>query len=235
MSNIPTKRLLVYLVCGVVVLVVGTIAIISMRSGSPTDEAVTIAAGGGSRAGDVVIGEEGVGLPEGKGGPAGSPVVGSSSASSTDPPTIFVQVAGAVRHPGVYKVSPEERVFQAIDRAGGFSDDADRQSLSLAAELSDGCRVYVPRTGEVAPGASVTPEPQPASAGQAGSTPGGAVSLNSAGLAELDALPGIGPAIAQDIITYREAKGPFTSIDQLMDVPGIGPSKLEQLRPLVAL
>jgi competence protein ComEA len=63
----------------------------------------------------------------------------------------------------------------------------------------------------------------------------GPVSINKATLEELDALPGIGPALAQQIITFRETQGPFTSIDQLTDVPGIGPSKLEQLRPLVGL
>ena len=69
----------------------------------------------------------------------------------------------------------------------------------------------------------------------AGGGPGGVVSLNSATSEDLDALPGIGPALAQQIITYRETNGPFTSVDQLTDVPGIGPAKLEQLRPLVGL
>jgi competence protein ComEA len=149
-----------------------------------------------------------------------------------------VQVAGAVRDPGVYQLASGTRVFQAVVAAGGFIEEADEDAVALAAELWDGCRVYVPRFGE-----AVNHEAQgPVESSEGlsgGSNAGGGstslVSLNRASAEELDTLPGIGPALAQQIIAYRETLGPFTSIDQLTDVPGIGPSKLEQVRPLVRL
>jgi len=216
MPAIPTKRLFVYIVAGLVVLVVGTLGVVSMRGGSAASaDGVTIVAGD-SVASAVEAGS--VGLP-------------SSTTSTTGAPLIYVQVAGAVRRPGVYQVAPDARVFQVVLQAGGFTPDADQQSVTLAARLTDGCRVNVPRVGEPAVGPVVSP----GQTGGAAEAAAGPVSLNSATLEQLDSLPGIGPAIAQDIIAYREAQGPFTSIEQLSDVPGIGPAKLERLRPLVGL
>jgi len=142
-----------------------------------------------------------------------------------------VQVAGEVRRPGVYRVASDARVFEAVLEAGGFTEQADQQAVPLAARVSDGCKVVVPKVGAAA-GPVVSSDPLGGSA--TGST-AGVVSLNSATLQQLDSLPGIGPALAQQIIAYREANGPFTSVDQLTDVPGIGPSKFAQLRPLVGL
>jgi len=217
MSGIPTRRLLVYIAAGLVVLVVSTLGLISMRSGSsgPGDGVIIEASASTSGSGD------GLGSP-----------TSSSTTSITQAPTIYVQVSGAVRRPGVYQVASDARVFQAVGQAGGFSEDADEQAIALAAKLSDGCRVYVPRFGEPLGETVRSPETQTAGAGGATT---GTVSLNSGTLEQLDALPGVGPAIAQQIITYRETQGPFTSIDQLTDVPGIGSAKLEQLRPLVGL
>ncbi len=237
MAAIPTRRLFVYIAAGLVVLVVGTLGLVSMRSGaaSPADELVIKA---GDPAGAPASGATG--------GPANGPAslgaTTSSSGTSTTPARlIFVQVAGAVRRPGVYQLGGDARVFQAILEAGGFTDEADQQAVAQAACLTDGCRIYVPRVGESAAGAVQAPSASSAgvtggSAGSStGSSPGEPTSLNSATLEELDALPGIGPALAQQIIDYREAQGPFTSVEQLTEVPGIGPAKLEQLRPLVGL
>ena len=116
--------------------------------------------------------------------------------------------------------------------SSGFAEGADQQAIALAAKLSDGCRVHVPRFGE--PLDETVRSPGTQTAGTSDATTG-TVSLNSGTLEQLDALPGVGPAIAQQIITYRETQGPFTSIDQLTDVPGIGSAKLERLRPLVGL
>jgi competence protein ComEA len=160
------------------------------------------------------------------------------SSTTTEPPPIWVQVAGAVRDPGVYQLTAGTRVFQAVVAAGGFTEEADEDAVALAAELWDGCRVYVPSFGEAADREAQGPvDSSEGLSGGSGSGSGstGLVSLNQASAEELDTLPGIGPALAQQIIAYRETLGPFTSIDQLTEVPGIGPSKLEQVRPLVRL
>jgi competence protein ComEA len=215
MPAIPTRRLFVYIAVGLVVLVVGTLGVVSMRGGSASSaDDVTIVAGGPA-----------TGAVDGA-GPS------SSTTSTARAPLIYVQVAGAVRRPGVYQVAPDARVFQAVLAAGGFTEDADQQGVTLAARLTDGCRVYVPQVGETVVDQTVAPQPQ---IGGTGGATTGPVLLNSATLEQLDSLPGVGPAIAQDIIAYREAQGPFTSVEQLTEVPGIGPAKLEKLRPLVGL
>ncbi len=216
MSAVPIKRLFVYAALGMVVLAVGAFAVVSMgRGGSGTGDPLTI------------VNEDT--------GTSPKTIVGGSvsgATSTTISATIFVQVAGAVRRPGVYEMNQGSRVFQAIEKAGGFAQEADEQAVTLAAEVSDGCRVYVPSEGESTTTSLATVTGVAMGNVSAG---GGPVSLNSATVEELDSLPGIGPATAQKIVAYRETKGPFTSVDQLTEVPGIGPSKLEELRPLVGL
>lgn len=249
MPAIPAKRIFVYVATGLVVLVAGTLGLVAMRSGTAASpEGVVIQAGdpaGGATGGATGAAAGSFGAIAG-GGDAWV-TTSSSSTSTTRAPKMWVQVAGAVRRPGVYQVGADARVFEAVLEAGGFTDDADQEAVALAAALSDGCRVYVPRIGE-SPG-GVLQTPTQSTAGIAGGSlgggsgggsstsgaAGGIVSINSATLEELDALPGIGPALAQQIITYREKNGPFISVDRLTDVPGIGPAKLEQLRPLVGL
>src|SRR4030043_18566 len=113
--------------------------------------------------------------------------------------------AGGGRRPGVYQLPADARVFQAIVAAGGFTEDADEEAVAQAAQLSDGCRIYVPLLGETVPGAVQGPTESSAGgtggASAAGSS-GGVVSLNSATADELDSLPGLGPALAQQITTY---------------------------------
>lgn len=206
---------------GLVVLVVGAVGIAS-AGGADEETAVIVNAG---RLDEIT-------------GSVSSLAGGLAQSTTTEVVRIWVQVAGAVHVPGVYQLLASSRVFEAVAAAGGFSDDADEQAVALAAQLFDGCRVYVPKVGETVSGGVI--QPAESSAGITGahpaSEPGGAlVSLNSASAAELDSLPGIGPSLAEQIIIYRESEGPFTSIDQLTDVPGIGPAKLEQLRPLVML
>jgi competence protein ComEA len=143
--------------------------------------------------------------------------------------TIVVHVAGAVVAPGVRELPTDSRVVDAVDAAGGLLPEADGARLNLAARLQDGERVYVPRVGEVVP----------AAIGGSGAGPGaadtGPVNLNEADEEVLDALPGIGPATAAAIVQHRTEIGRYTSVDQLLDVRGIGPAKLEQLRPLVTV
>jgi len=150
-------------------------------------------------------------------------------------PPVVVQVAGAVASPGVYRLAPDTRVIDLIDAAGGALPDADLEAMALAAPLSDGQRVQVPHRGEVLPAAATGAGAATAgAAGPAGSdAPAPAVDLNRATLAELDALPGVGPTTARAIVTYRDKHGPFRTVDDLTEVQGIGPTRLENLRDLV--
>ena len=147
------------------------------------------------------------------------------------PAAIVVHVAGAVAAPGVYELPGGSRADDAVRAAGGATAGAELDALNLAAPLRDGERVYVPVEGEPAP------PPPPAGAGppEASAAPSGPVNLNAAGVDELEALPGVGPATARAIVTHRETNGPFASIDDLERVRGIGPAKLEAIRPLVTL
>lgn len=166
----------------------------------------------------------------------GSAAGGDSAAGSGQ---IVVDVDGAVAHPGLYKLPPGSRVQAALAAAGGLSPQADAHRINRAAKLHDGQKLYVLSQGESAP-------PLAASNGQgcegqsctssdgadAGSdTEGqGLVNINTANATQLTQLPGIGPAIAQKIIDYRTANGPFTSVDDLTKVPGIGAAKLAQIK-----
>ena len=141
------------------------------------------------------------------------------------PPTplpVRVHVAGAVQQPGVYSLAPGSIVEDAIRAAGGTAPGADLDRLNLAAILLDGERVLVAR--EVTPAPDGSPR---------GAQESGILDLNSATVADLEGLPGIGPGLASAIIQYREAHGPFQRVEDLLLVPGIGPSRLSQLRDLV--
>jgi competence protein ComEA len=141
-----------------------------------------------------------------------------------------------VQDPGVYLFPNGVRVDDAIAAAGGLSVHADADTLNRARPLSDGQRLYVPRVGQVPP---TVVEPEGASpidglaAGAAGGVPGGPIDLNSATAAELDALPGVGPATAAGILEYRTRHGRFRSVSELLQVLGIGESKLANLRSRV--
>ncbi len=183
------------------------------------------------------VGNGGAGLAS-SAGPAssGGATSGGDTAGSGQ---IVVDVDGAVAHPGLYKLPPDSRVQAALAAAGGLSPQADVHRINRAAKLHDGQKLYVLSQGESGP-------PQAASSGQgcegqactsaeggvAGSdTEGqGLVNINTANATQLTQLPGVGPAIAQKIIDYRTANGPFTSVDDLTKVPGIGAAKLAQIK-----
>jgi competence protein ComEA len=136
---------------------------------------------------------------------------------------LVVDVAGAVRRAGVYRLPQGSRIADALARAGGATRRAEVDLVNLAAPLADGEQVLVPTRGA----AAVT------AGGASGTSPTAPVDLNSATAEQLDALPGIGPVTAQKIVAYRQAHGPFTSVDDLDAIPGIGPSRIENLRGLV--
>jgi competence protein ComEA len=166
--------------------------------------------------------------------PAGLATRSTTTAGAT---VLVVQIAGAVVRPGVYHVPAGARVIDLVNAAGGPVDAADLQAMSLAAHLVDGERVQVPHKGERLPasatGGAVLPGPDVAPGGPASSVPPAPLDLNTATVGQLDALPGVGPAIAQAIVAYRDKHGAFASVEDLADVPGIGPAKLDALRDLV--
>jgi competence protein ComEA len=172
--------------------------------------------------------------------PVVAPVVDRAAASSSVPapasPTgpsvgemantsaaLVVSVVGLVAHPGLVTLPPGSRVADAVEAAGGLLPEADPAMVNLAALVSDGQQIAVGVTGAA-----------PESAGGQGSV-GGKVDLNTATVADLDALPGIGPVLAQRIVDHRAAQGPFRSVDDLDDVPGIGPAIFGELADLVVV
>ena len=138
------------------------------------------------------------------------------------PRAIVVDVAGAVAHPGLYRLREGARVADAVARAGGLTRRAERTAVNLAAPVSDGQQVLVADRG-AGGGAAAAP----------GSPTSGPVSLSSATAEQLDTLPGVGPVTAQKIIAYRQQHGPFTSVEGLDAIPGIGPARIANLQGLV--
>jgi competence protein ComEA len=173
-------------------------------------------------------------------GPAAStalerPIVGSAeagrgaAAASAASPRLVVYVVGAVRRPGLYRVTSGSRVADAVAHAGGLTRRADPAGVNLAAPVADGEQLVVPaRLPTAVALAQGAPVP-----GSGGSAPAGPVQLSVATSEQLDSLPGVGPVTAQKIIDYRTAHGAFRSVDELDEVPGIGPARVEQLRGLV--
>ncbi|MFN4032309.1 MAG: helix-hairpin-helix domain-containing protein [Fimbriimonadales bacterium] len=166
-----------------------------------------------------------------------------SPAPPAEPPTpeeIAVHVAGAVKKPGVYRLSPNSRVDDAIRLAGGARENADLDALNLAELITDGQKIYVPRKGETPPTTTIAPStPHPPYAPRAETSKPAKtrfpIDLNTATAEQLQAIPGIGPVLAQRIVDYRHAHGRFHSVDELLEVSGIGPKRLENMRPYVAV
>jgi len=152
--------------------------------------------------------------------------VTNATPETSEPVELYAHVAGAVVSPGLIRLDQGARVADAIDDAGGPDDDADLDRVNLAAVVSDGDRILVPRIGEPAP--ALIPGPNGTEA--TSSVP---LDLNTATATELETLPGVGPATAAAIVAHRSDHGRFTTVGALENVPGIGPAKLAQLRELV--
>ena len=158
--------------------------------------------------------------------PSGGTASAPASASPSPEVVVLVDVAGWVRRPGVYEFTEGARVIDAIDAAGGARSGAVLEALNLAAPLTDGTQILVPREGQE----GVAPAPV-----TGGAVAGGLVNVNSALATELEELPGIGEVIAQRIIDYRTENGPFATVDELLDVSDIGDAILESIRELVTV
>jgi len=159
--------------------------------------------------------------------PSATPAPSGAEPIAAAPPAgrLVVDVTGAVRRPGVYRLPAGARVQEALRRAGGATRKADAAAVNLAAKVADGQQILVP---ERAPAVGAAP-----SVAGVGTAPAAPLSLNSATADQLDQLDGVGPATAAKIIAWRTANGGFSSIDDLGQVAGIGPKKLEALRPQV--
>ncbi len=162
--------------------------------------------------------------------PSGQAVILSPSST---PKPIMVYITGAVKRPGVFMLPRESRMVDAISAAGGFAEGADLNQVNLAQVLQDEARITIPGLSQFATpeltigenGLLVTPTP-PA---------GTPVNINTASADLLEKLPGIGPTTAQAIVAYRDANGPFITIEDLLKIPGIGPNTLEEIRGLITV
>ncbi|MBL8047148.1 MAG: helix-hairpin-helix domain-containing protein [Chthonomonas sp.] len=163
---------------------------------------------------------------------------GGGTSTRFSPGDMVVQIGGSVRNPGTYKLAPGARMEDAVAQAGGLRKDADQDGVNLAKRVRDGERIYVPSLGEETPPAmtyvpdgAATPSYSP----PRNSGPTGPISINTANQADLESLPGIGPAMATRILQYRVQIGGFRTIEQLNDVKGIGDKTLAKLRPYLKL
>ncbi len=162
--------------------------------------------------------------------PAGLGVVSPAldPTPSPTPSALVVDVAGMVRRPGVYRLPVGARVIDAVRRAGGVRRGADLSLLNLAAPLTDGIQILVPKQGGTVSGAA-------GAAATGTDAPAGPVNINTATESELETLNGVGPVTANAIVQYRTQHGPFRSVGDLVNVSGIGPVTLEELRPFITV
>jgi competence protein ComEA len=187
---------------------------------------------------------------------ASAEIAGPASAVPS-PTEIAVYVCGAIKHVGVFKLTPGSRVVDAVNEAGGLSGDADAEAINLAEPLVDGMKIDVPKKGarseaysfdsgnatydvasgvSSAGGSSAHRSTHHRSSGRTSASklqPGQTVDVNTASEAELERLPGVGPSLARRIVEYRQANGPFATPDDLQNVSGIGPSKFAKMEAFV--
>lgn len=177
--------------------------------------------------------------PDGTSPASVPPAPGASIPPASGKQTVVVHVVGAVKQPKLVELPSEVRVGDALEAAGGPTEDADLGRINLARVVNDGEQVYVPREGEEVPAGIASPatgvEPSPSGPGAEADGDGALVNINTASESELDELPGVGPAIAARIVEYRTTNGPFSNIEQLQDVKGIGPAIFEKLRERISI
>ncbi|MCP3764297.1 helix-hairpin-helix domain-containing protein [Domibacillus sp. A3M-37] len=151
-----------------------------------------------------------------------------------EPPVeVAIDVKGAVSMPGIYMMSSDERVNDAINKAGGLTEQAEAAAVNLAQKVQDEMVIYVPAKGEEVPAVQTMPVPSAGSAG--GTEQSSVININTADSTALQELPGIGESKAQAIIDFRETDGPFTAVEDLKNISGIGDKTFEKLAPLIKI
>ena len=141
---------------------------------------------------------------------------------------VYVQIGGAVNSPGVYKVSSDKRVFEAIELAGGLRADADRNRVNLVSPVVDEMQIYVPEIGEVSTQQTLEQQTQSDSSS-------GKININTAQAEDLTRLPGIGESRARTIIQYREEHGGFQNISEIMNISGIKQAMFDKIKDLITI
>jgi competence protein ComEA len=219
MPELSRTQVAVYGAIVVALLLVGARAVRGEGGESSTGYSSSYEYGSESEGGEGAGDEEGSGEEAGDGGEAFSVEGGAD---------VVVDVTGAVRDPGVYRLPAGSRVDDAVKRAGGAGAKAELDAINLAARLADGQQIVVPERVATTAGAGVIPGAT-AGAGAVGAEEG-PISLGTATTAELDTIDGIGPVTAEDIVKFREEHGGLSSVDQLDQISGIGPATMESLR-----
>lgn len=158
------------------------------------------------------------------------PIIIEPPVPTSTPGPMQVYVSGAVAAPGVYALPAGAITEDAIAAAGGTLTEADLNAINLAASLSDGMQIHVPTIGEI-----TAPSTSPQADDAAASTVVFPININTASTTDLEALPGIGPALASRIVDYRETYGAFGSIEAIQNVSGIGPATFEGFRDLITV
>ena len=220
------------------VLVFGTVVAILLIAALGAGVAGALGAAGAADGGVLVTRSEAGSTDRGEAELENDDAVADDDASGTEaepekPEVIVVDVAGAVGAPSLVTLRADSRVGDAIEAAGGFAADADAARVNRAAKLQDGQQVYVPRVGEASGSGAVVPDVGVSAQGAA--TADGPVNINLASESDLDELPGVGPSTARAIVEDREANGPFSTIEDLMRVSGIGEKKFEKLKSSICV
>lgn len=154
------------------------------------------------------------------------------------PTSVFVDIAGAVKKPGVYEIEPEARIYEVVDKAGGLTKDADTSMMNLAERVNDGMKIVIPAEGTVVSQGGQSDSynsEQTGGSGGSATTPDGKVNINQADAVELQAINGIGPVTADSIIAYREENGLFRTPEDLKKVRGIGEKTFEKIKDQVII
>jgi competence protein ComEA len=215
---------------GVVLVLLAVAAAVLVAALSPHGSTTTV---GGSDSGPSAYGDASNDEPLSGESPSAAPGAAvPDDGSPSGGATLFIHILGEVANPGLYELREGDRAIDAVAAAGGLTEAADEAQLNLARFLNDGEQIVVPAVGAVAQPGVPAPGTGQSGTGGSGTGPlaGAAISLNTADAATLEDLPGVGPELASRIVAWRETNGPYTSVDDLLNVAGIGEKTVDGLR-----